>query len=93
MKLKAKISKKYLNQIISGEKTIEYRNVESIILSDGKRTREYKVEALYAFNPITANFDNKMGWMRNRFKDVVWKDNEPLLEIYLGDRVIRRKKI
>jgi len=43
MKLKCKIKDKYLRQILSGKKKVEYRQVESIIFVD-EQGNEYEFE-------------------------------------------------
>ena len=43
MKLKAKIKPELLDQILSGEKSIEARSLETITLTDGKRSHTFRI--------------------------------------------------
>lgn len=82
MKLKAKIYPKYLDDILSGEKLLEHRQIESITLTDGKREIEIDVPRMYVVNE-----DSTIDHIMSQHPDVKWNDTKPILELVLGDTI------
>lgn len=76
MKLKAKIFPKHLDEILNGKKNMEYREIESIVLTDGKRTVEFPIRRI--LNPDISMGDYIMG----HYNDVKWK-GKPMIAIEL----------
>ena len=76
--LKAKIFPKYLDDILSGIKKCEYREIESIELTDGKRTFIFDVVGL----EIPTDEERK-GIELCQGRDVKWT-GKPMLVIELG---------
>lgn len=77
MKLRCKIYPKYLDEILNGMKTMEYREIESIEFDDGKR--KVLMEVIKVFDTGITNEEK----IRKRYPDVPWK-NKPMICIELG---------
>ena len=77
MKLQAKIEPKHLDDILEGYKDIEVRSLESITLTDGKRTHTFEIEDV-------RTVDDKL-WAHTlpRYFDCV----HPIIALYLGREV------
>ncbi len=80
MKLRAKIERKYLEQILRGEKEYEYRQLESIILVDKETGEEFEFEIL-----DIEKIDVKE--VKKRYPDVPWKEGLLTVAIKLGRRI------
>ena len=78
MKLKAKIKPKYLDEILSHNKKVEYRQFDEIELDDGKRVATFGVDEITRL-PFSAAREV----MRNH-SDVNWVNELPIHEIKLG---------
>ena len=89
MKLRVKILRKYLEQILKGEKKVEYRKVESIIFVDEKGNEyEFEVKGINAACKGYSNWsEDYIELLRKIYPDISWNDNLPLLEIKLGRRI------
>ena len=79
MKLKCKIKDKYLQMILQGIKTKEYRQVESIIFVD-EQGKEYEFEVISIIPAVTSH-------LMEDYPDIDWKYNLPSLQIELGKRI------
>lgn len=80
MKLKGKIKPHYLEQILRGEKPVDYRQIESIILvneADGSEY-EFKVEGIEEVKPK---------WLKQWQSDIDWKNGLVTVGILLGKRI------
>jgi len=91
MKLRCKIYKTNLDKILSGEKNIEYRQVESIIFDCEGEQYEYTVERIKVLS------DNKpsretMDKLKAMHPDVKWEEDLSTLVIYLGEKKITKQK-
>ena len=84
MWLKAKIKSKYLDEILSGRKRVEYRQVEGLELSDGKRIVKCKVIRLNIYNCGTKSYLLQVMDLQSKYPDVEWNEELPILVIYLG---------
>ena len=81
MKLHAKIKSKYLDKILSGEKTCEYRQFESIELRDeGGRTAEFDIVR------IDNVADPYLEVVRDH-PDIDWDEDKPIYKIKLGKQI------
>lgn len=79
MKLRCRINDKYLNKILSGEKEVEYRQVESIVFECDGKEYEFVVDRLFEGPPIDC--------LQRLHPDVNWKENLPSMGIWLGQRI------
>ena len=79
MKLRARIRAKYLDEIIAGKKTCEYRQIESMELTDEKG----RVKTFIVNNITYASLDD----VRYAYPDVPWVEDEPVYKIGLGEEV------
>ena len=70
MMLKAKIKREYMDQIVNGEKTTEYRQIEGLLLSDGNRTLKVRVRNIHMLN-----IAEQMRIMQ-RYPDVKWSKHQ-----------------
>ena len=77
MKLKAKIKAEHLDDILEGYKDIEVRSVESITLTDGKRTHTFEIEDV-------RTVDDKL-WAHTLPRYFDYK--HPIIAMYLGEEV------
>ena len=84
MKLRAKIKNKYMKQILSGRKTVEYRQIESMVLTD-EDGNEYEFEVKDIENMTYYYFF--LPELMEKYPDVPWKDDLPTIEIVLGERI------
>ena len=77
MKLKAKIKAEHLDDILKGDKDIEVRSLESITLTDGKRTHTFEIEDV-------RNVDDEL-WAHTlpHYFDC----EHPIIALYLGREV------
>lgn len=80
MKLRAKIYPQYLKQILSGEKTEELRQLETITLVDAETGDEYEFE-------ITNIGITSAICARDKHPDVKWDDSKPVIVLKLGEEV------
>jgi hypothetical protein len=85
MKLRAKIRPDYLDQILSGDKRVEYRQLEEIELDDGQRVVRFTVDSV---NRLSRFWDMRV---RENHPDVPWLEM-PIHEIRLGVMLERRNK-
>lgn len=78
MILRCKIYPKYLNDILEGKKSIEYREIEGIEFDDGNRKIKFNVK----------NIDNLIDtdFLKKNFPDVKWSDKLKL-RIFLGELI------
>ena len=83
MKLNAKIYPKYLDMILEGKKDIELRQLESITLSDGKRTHTFRIR--------NATIEENRGFYSSIFPDMFEYDC-PVLVMELGRELKEAKK-
>ena len=74
MKLHAKIKPEYLDQILTGDKSMEVRSLESITLTDGTRTHTFDIEDAETRSPVF--------WSR-AFPQMFDK-NHPVIALYIG---------
>ena len=80
MKLKAKIKKKHLDEILNVCKAIEYRQFESIELTDETgRKAEFGIDYI-------ARVHNE-GHIRRAYPDISWIPNKPIYKIRLGRQI------
>ena len=88
MKLRAKILRKYLEEILRGKKKIEYRQVESIILVD-EQGKEYEFEVTYVQDSRRcATYPLGVLWyVKRNYPELQWDDNLPTIAIELGRRI------
>ena len=77
MLLKAKIKKEYLDQILSGNKQIEYREIEGIEFDDGTRKIIFDVKSI---DTLTDN-----DFLKTNYPDVKWNDKLKV-RIFLGNK-------
>ena len=69
MKIKAKIRPEYLDEILSGKKEFEYRQIEYMELTDGQRTVRAKVSRIVDFDPVAERR------IRARYPEVCWESD------------------
>ncbi len=82
MKLHAKIKKEYMNEILEGSKNIEYRQFESITLTDEKgRTATFDVTDVSPCSPFQDQD------VRRVFDKVNWDEHKHIFRIFLGERI------
>lgn len=82
MKLTAKIRTKYLNEILSGEKPAEFRQIESMILIDEHgNNHEFKVTDIGICCPLSIDH------LKKKYPDIPWNRNLTTLRIHLGDKI------
>ncbi len=76
MKLTAKIRAEYLDQILKGKKRFEYRQLESITLTDelGRKV-SCRIEGI---TPLSPRYNKKI---RAKYPHVPWDDNLRIYEI------------
>jgi len=76
MILRCKIKPKYLNDILEGRKSIEYREIEAIEFDDGNRKIAFNVK----------NIDNLIDtdFLKKNYPDVKWGDKLKI-RIFLGN--------
>lgn len=79
MKLRAKIYPKYLNQILNGDKSVEVRQIESMILVNSETGEEFEFEV----RDVEKTTDLKL--IQKVFPDVKWNPDLPTIMIDLGD--------
>lgn len=85
MKLRAKIKPKYLDDILSGQKDREYRQFESMVLTDANgRSAEFDINGISRM----PNFISK-NCIMDEYNDVPWDDRKDIYEIVLGCRIIQ----
>jgi hypothetical protein len=80
MMLKAKINREYLDQIISGNKSTEYRQIEGILLSDGNRTLEADVRSIKGLS-LSQRYD-----VMRRYPAVRWKTDQQIFAFEIRPR-------
>ena len=84
MKLQAKIKSKYLDKILSGEKTCEYRQFESIELRDEDgRTAEFDIVRI---DDVT---DPYLEVVLRDHLDIDWDEDKLIYKIKLGKQIIK----
>lgn len=83
MKIRAKVFSKYLDQLLSGEKTKEFRQFESMILTDENgREAEFDISSVIKDGNVYADLK-----LRKQYPDVPWIDGKKIYTIYLGKRI------
>lgn len=78
MILRAKILPKYLDEILRGKKSYEYREIEGIELDDGKRKITFEV--LSIDENVTIDF------LKKHFPDIKW-GKSPKIRIWIGNKI------
>lgn len=81
MKLRAKVNSAYLNQILAGTKKIEYRQFESMVLTD-ENGRVAEIEVNNVRRVMEIEEDEKI---RADHPNVPWDEEMCIHKIYLGD--------
>lgn len=81
MKLRCKIKKNYLDQIVSGEKQVEYRQIESIIFECEGKEYEFEVEEVKELSGA-----DEIASLKQRYPDINWSYSLPTIAIELGKR-------
>jgi hypothetical protein len=82
MDLKAKIKKSYLDDILGGGKGVEYRQIETITLTD-----EDGRSATFEVLNIRKMMDGAGNAIMAILSDIDWKTDKPMYAIALGKRV------
>lgn len=83
MKLRCKILPKFWDQIQRGEKAVEYRQVESIVLVNTETQEEMELDVVDLWVLSKRRQKRQMA----RYPEVAWNPNYPMLAILLGDPV------
>lgn len=83
MKLSAKIKSKYLDDILAAKKKVEYRNIESLTLTDENN----RIVELEVIDMETCSNAETRELMRS-YSDVPWT-GKPITAIRLG-KILRR---
>lgn len=79
MKLHAKIKSKYLDQLLSGEKVYEYRQFESLTLTDENgRSEEFQVGYV---GIVESN--QHLQSIKDEYRDVNWIEEAHIIEMKL----------
>jgi hypothetical protein len=78
MNLRAKIYPHQLDAILNGTKDVEYRELETIELTDGTRSYVFKIKAVKVCGKTLRE------QVYTTFKDVPWTKHAPLVQIHLG---------
>lgn len=82
MKLRAKIKAKYLDDILSGKKVVEYRQFESMVLTDETgRTSEFKILHMGVLSKTNEDV------IRKEYSDIPWSPTLWIWGIHLGDEI------
>lgn len=81
MKLQAKIYEHNLDSILRGDKDVEFRQFESITLTDGERSATFKVKGVFRVLPF------QMREIMDKHPDVPWMDDTPVHGIEIGELI------
>lgn len=77
MIIKAKINKKYMDEIIAGRKQVEYRQIEYMELTDGERTIRVGINMIHMLSPMERESVEKC------YSDINWVYELPIFRFVL----------
>jgi hypothetical protein len=82
MRLSAKIKSNYLDDVLSGKKKCEFRQLEDFELVDENgRVAAFKIERINTLS------DGQIHALKRKHKEIPWSKDTPIIRIDLGERL------